>query len=118
MLLPQRTGRSLGMMVAAIVAVAALSLWAQRHSEDTRDRTAHSLSVLLALEEVQSLIQDAETNARGYLLSDEPAYLSQYGVARSRVMPRVAQLEELTRDDLAQHPRAVMLQSLAALELD
>ncbi len=63
MLLPQRTARSLGMMVVAIVAVAALSLLSLLHVERTRDRTAHALAVLHALEEVSSLLKDIETNA-------------------------------------------------------
>ncbi|MBL8951137.1 MAG: CHASE3 domain-containing protein [Myxococcaceae bacterium] len=72
--LPRRSTRSLGMMVAAIVLAAAVSLLAIVHSEQTRASTARSLAVLLALEEISSLLKDAETNQRGYLLSDAPQY--------------------------------------------
>lgn len=117
MLLPQRTARSLGMMVAAIVTVAAVCLWAQRHMESTRALTAHSLSVLLALEEVSTLVKDAETNQRGYLLTDERAYQEQYAEAARALAPRLAQLEELTRPDPMQHARALKLRELVASKM-
>lgn len=117
MLLPQRTARSLGMMVAAILTVAALSLFAQRHSERTRARTAHSLSVLLALEELSTLAKDVETNQRGYLLTDEPAYRRQYQSAARELTPRLVQLEELTRSDPPQHARVEQLRALVGTKL-
>jgi CHASE3 domain sensor protein len=114
MLLPQRTARSLGMMVAAIVTVAAVCLWSQQHTEAARDRTAHSLSVLLALEEVSTLVKEAETNQRGYLLTDEQAYRERYAEAVRSLTPRLAQLEELTRPDPVQHARVLALEGLVA----
>lgn len=114
MLLPQRTARSLGMMVAAIVTVAAVCLWSQQHTEAARDRTAHSLSVLLALEEVSTLVKEAETNQRGYLLTDEQAYRERYAEAVRSLTPRLAQLEELTRPDPIQHARVLALEGLVS----
>jgi len=110
------------MMVAAIVLVAALSLLALVHSERTRASTAHSLAVLLALEEVSSLLKDAENSQRGYLLTDSDQYRAQYEEAARDLPARVAHLEELTREDPAQHQRVAALarrieQQLAALAL-
>jgi PAS domain S-box-containing protein len=118
MLLPRRTARSLGMMVAAIVAVAAASLWSQQRSEAARARTAHALSVLLALEEVSSLVKDVERNQRGYLLTDEQAYRTSYESAARELQPRLAQLEEVTRSDALQHGRVATLEALVAAKLD
>ncbi len=105
------------MMVAAIVLVAAASLLALVHSERTRATTAHSLAVLLALEEVSSLLKDAETSQRGYLLTDAAPYRTQYEDAAMALPARIAHLEELTRDDPAQHGRALVLSRLTGEQL-
>jgi PAS domain S-box-containing protein len=118
MLLPQRTARSLGMMVAAIVAVAAVSLWSQQRSESARARTAHALSVLLALEEVSSLVKDVERNQRGFLLTDSRGYRSGYESAAHELSPRLAQLEEVTRSDAEQHQRVAALRGLVNTKLE
>src|SRR5262245_23550133 len=93
MLLPKRTAKSLGMMVAAIVAVAALSYFTQRQSERTRARTSHSLAVLLSLEELSTLVKDVETNQRGYLLTDDPSFRARYEEAARELTPRLSELE-------------------------
>ncbi|MBK7857270.1 MAG: PAS domain-containing protein [Archangiaceae bacterium] len=116
--LPQRTTRSLTLMVAAIVAVAAVSLWSQRRSDVARERTAHSLSVLLTLEGVSALVKDVERNQRGYLLTDQPAYHQGYLNAAHDLTPKLLQLEELTREDPVQYARVGELVELTAQKME
>lgn len=118
MFLPQRTARSFGLMLLAIVAVAGLSLWTLRQREAARARTAHALNVLLALDDASALVRETESTQRGYLLSDAPVYRMRYQAARQTLPTRLQALEVLTRDEPAQHQRALVLQGLAQRELD
>lgn len=56
---------------------------------------------ILALEDVFSIIKDAETGQRGYLITGDDAYLDPYNRAIERVDQRLAQIAELLRNDPA-----------------
>jgi signal transduction histidine kinase len=117
MYLPQRTARSFSLMLATIVVVAVFSIVTLHERESTRARTAHALNVLLALDDVGALLRDAETDARGYLLTDGPAYRARFFAERRELRPRLLQLEELTRTDATQHAQMVELDTLTQQEL-
>ncbi len=62
-------------------------------------RVSHCRNVLLVLERVLSLVKDAETGQRGYLLTEREDYLAPYRVAESDLTPTLRSLRELVAND-------------------
>ena len=62
----------------------------------------HTHEVLVALDELLSTTQDAETGQRGYLLTGNDRYLQPYQTAVSAVGARVEEVASLTKDNPAQ----------------
>jgi len=60
------------------------------------------LDIELRLSGVLSLLQDAETGQRGYLLTGDEAYLQPYEVARSSIASEMADLRKLVADSPGQ----------------
>ncbi|MBL8894688.1 MAG: CHASE3 domain-containing protein, partial [Rhizobiales bacterium] len=85
-----------GLIVLAIVA--ALIAWLTL----SIDRTAISSRRLLDWREagyqIMTALQDAETGQRGYLLTNDKAYLGPYESALERLPTRLQALRELTPD--------------------
>ena len=59
---------------------------------------ADTHAVLLAINDVLSLVKDAETGQRGFLITGDERYLSPYSMALSRLHTRVLDLQGLTQD--------------------
>src|SRR5882757_5552466 len=99
--------------VVAVAAIAFISLLTYRSLQtrsNAEQRVTHTLEVLEQLESILSMVKDAETGQRGFLLTGEDAYLAPNTTAK-------AQLPEALKKarDLADDP--VQRQRLAALEL-
>ncbi|WP_448663279.1 response regulator [Sphingomonas sp. CJ20] len=62
----------------------------------------HTHTVMIALDELLSTLQDAETGQRGFLLTGAPKYLEPYTVATETVSERIAHLRELVGDNEVQ----------------
>jgi PAS domain S-box-containing protein len=77
----------------------------------------HTEGVLLQLSRTESLLKDAETGQRGYLLTGDAQYLGPYNVAVSRIHPEIVTLAQLTEDNPAQQSRILQLRSLADRKL-
>jgi signal transduction histidine kinase/DNA-binding response OmpR family regulator/CHASE3 domain sensor protein len=69
------------------------TLWA-----DNQD-VIHSHKVIVALDELLSTAEDAETGQRGFLLTNDPKYLDPYNEARSTLAAKVDAIAELTLDN-------------------
>jgi PAS domain S-box-containing protein len=79
---------------------------------------AHTREVLSDLEVTQSLLQDAETGQRGYLLTGELKYLAPYNSAVTQIDPHLKTLADLTADNPAEQANAAQLGTLAHQKLD
>jgi signal transduction histidine kinase len=91
-------------LVVGVVFVLLLqSLATQRRAVDL---SLHSRNVLSSAEEVERLVVDLETGARGYLLTGEESFLEPWTAARQAIGPEAANLRRLARVP-AQHERAV-----------
>jgi CHASE3 domain sensor protein len=73
----------------------------------------HTLAVESAINGLVSLLKDAETAQRGYLLSGEPQFLEPYEVARRELPAAIQQLTDLARGNSAQEERLTRLKALA-----
>lgn len=121
---PQQRGWGFGLayvlMVAGLVVlaiVAALIVWLTL----SIDRTAISSRQLLDWREagyqIMSALQDAETGQRGYLLTNDRAYLGPYETALERLPARLQALRELTPDQAARQGSIAELEKLVDAKL-
>ena len=77
----------------------------------------HTYQVLNELEEILSLLKDAETGQRGYLLTNNNTYLTPYNQARSAIQPRIDALKRLVQDNPTQQNYLQTLEPLVAQKL-
>ena len=80
-----------------------------RTLRDNNQKIVHSQEVIMALDELFSSAQDAETGQRGFLLTNNEKYLEPYKSAILAIPPRLDEIAQLTSDNLAQKPRIAAL---------
>jgi CHASE3 domain sensor protein len=79
--------------IAVLVAIVATSLWLTSASECYFGEVTAARAVRSAAADLLSLVQDAETGQRGFLLTRDATYPEPYKVAVSRLTDQLAQLE-------------------------
>ena len=87
---------------AVLVGNAAVSAY---HTAALRNESAavlHSTELLLALDNVLSLVKDAESGQRGYVITGRPEYLAPYRAAVDTIQAQMDALERLTHEDPVQ----------------
>jgi PAS domain S-box-containing protein len=77
----------------------------------------HSREVLAELERTESLLLDAETGQRGYLLTGEPKYLAPYTFAVTQIDSHILSLSQLTVDNPTEQANVAQLGNLAHQKL-
>ena len=113
-----------GFILLFVAAISAVFLAAQEQEIDTQIR--HTFVVNDELERIQTLLIDAESGQRGYLLTDRPSYLDSYNLAK-RALPgelgalqselgvspasQVDELRMIIREKLAELQNTVELRS-------
>jgi PAS domain S-box-containing protein len=78
---------------------------------------AHTFTVINQLTETLAMLVDAETGARGYLLTGQDALLEPYREASAKIALQIRQLRVLTADNLGQQRRLDALEPLINLTL-
>jgi PAS domain S-box-containing protein len=89
-----------------------------QRDRDGRRWLAHTNELLNATEALFSTLEDAETAARGYLLSGGEQYLAQYRAALGAGPGMREEQRRLTADNAAQRSRMEALDSLIAARLE
>jgi methyl-accepting chemotaxis protein len=84
---------------------------------DSADWVTHTHRVKEALAQTLSLLKDAESGQRGFVLTGEERYLGPYLAALQAMDQRFLEIRELTTDSRAQQKRLAMLQTLSAGKL-
>ena len=79
--------------IAVLVVIVATSLWLTSASERLFGEVMAARAVRSATADLLSLVQDAETGQRGFLLTRDETYLEPYNVAVSRLAGQRADLE-------------------------
>jgi methyl-accepting chemotaxis protein len=97
-----------------LIGVAALAWWSTAHLIETSRKVAHTHEVLTELEGLMSIMKDAETGQRGFLLVGEESYLGPYNHALSAWQGAFSRLQALTGDEPAQQRRLEKLEPLLA----
>ncbi|WP_375767361.1 PAS domain-containing protein [Archangium gephyra] len=108
-----------GFVVAslAVLLIAGLFLRSTRQLAWSSDRVTHTLDVINEAELLLSLMKDAETSQRGFLLTRERHFLAPYEAARHRIGPSLKRLRALTSDDARQQQRLEQMESLIQRKL-
>ena len=101
-------------IIAAIGATAYVST--QRLIEENR-WVAHTYEVKEGLAHVMSVLKDAETGQRGFLLIDKERYLEPYNTAAVEVHQDIDKLVNLTSDNAAQQESLKQVRKLADSKL-
>lgn len=76
-----------------------------------------SHEVILALDELLSKVQDAETGQRGFLLTNNDRYLDPYAAALADIPTQLDDIARMTRENATQAPRLVLLRARIAAKL-
>ena len=90
---------------ALVTVVALLSHFSGKRYVAAVDAVEHTLSVEAAIGDVLSLLKDAETGQRGYLLVGDEGFLEPLAAARRDIPPKFARLRDLTSSDPEQSAR-------------
>ncbi|QJW99867.1 CHASE3 domain-containing protein [Frigoriglobus tundricola] len=101
----------------AVVTAACLSYFGVRGLADTHRLVVHTHEVLTVVRDTMSLLKDAETGQRGYLITGDERYLEPYDAATVQVRERLRRLRELTRDNPAQQDRLSALDRVTEARL-
>lgn len=72
----------------------------------------HTQEVIAAIDEIQAGMLSAESSVRGYVLTDNEAFLGVYADAIGRLPERIVRLEALVQDNVAQERNVVLLRRL------
>ncbi|HEX4086234.1 MAG TPA: CHASE3 domain-containing protein [Chthoniobacteraceae bacterium] len=86
----------------ALLALITIGVVAYRSSTgmiDTAALVTHTHQVIETLEQSVSLMKDAETGQRGYIITGEDRYLEPYTTAKSQIDGVMDQLDQLTASD-------------------
>jgi len=102
-----------GLLILAIVASTVVSV----ASADANRRASHSLVVRQVVGHLFSLIQDAETGQRGFLLTSDESYLQPFTVAKEGIPEAEATLRTLLSSDASQPSRLDQLHAAVALKM-
>src|SRR5690242_14542420 len=86
----------------ALLAIVGTSIWLVGRTQTYSDGLIAARQERSALVDLRSLLQDAETGQRGYLLTSEAAYLAPYDDARAKVAAQLAEVETIIRSDARQ----------------
>ncbi len=103
-----------------LVVIAVNAFLTRRQLEEQIENHAsvvHSEHVVLELNVIESLLKDAETGQRGFLLTGDPKYLAPYDLAVGQIDSHIRRLAELTAHDPRQQDRISLLRELAHQKL-
>ncbi|HVZ61229.1 MAG TPA: CHASE3 domain-containing protein, partial [Terriglobales bacterium] len=83
-----------------------------------RDLLLQSQQALATFDRTITLLLNAETGQRGYLLTNDPAYLTPYNESIQEIQPTLDSLQKLTRLSPTQQARIPVLRELVGQKLD
>lgn len=92
----------LGLGLAVLLAISAASIGLDVKSRSDAGWVDHTLGVLKKLSDLELLIRRAESAARGYVLTNDPGLVKEFGDAHDGIAPAFAELIERTGDNSEQ----------------
>jgi methyl-accepting chemotaxis protein len=107
-----KIGSGFGLALAALMVVGAVSYNSTAKLIDSAEWVGHTHEVLNGLDDLLSLMKDAETGQRGYVITGEARYLEPYQGAREVVGQKQKSLRELIADNPIQQQRLTAMEPL------
>lgn len=111
-LLSRNTSIGFWLSLAALIGIGALSYDNLTRYREASEWTTHTQQVLVNTEALNSSLAEVEAGQRGFLLTEDPAYLEPYRQAIEQVDATFASLRELTEDNPRQQERLAKLEAL------
>ncbi|GLK56429.1 hypothetical protein GCM10008170_24480 [Methylopila capsulata] len=105
-------------LALAMTAAAGLSWRYNQAVRDQRDLVVHTYRVLLAIDRLLSVLQDAETGQRGYVITGDRGYLRPYEAAVAAEPAALAALGDLVADSAEQSERLAAATRVSARKLE
>ena len=102
----------IGMVIAMMVVNAGVAYRETQLLHDDSQRVAHSHEVRFALGEVLSIVKDAETGQRGFIITGDASYLEPYSAALGSYQEETSALDKLIVDNPRQQEAAKRLKEL------
>jgi methyl-accepting chemotaxis protein len=113
----KKLGTGFGLTLVLLLIIGGVSYFSISSLIENAKLVAHTHQVLENLEAVLSLLKDAETGQRGFLLTRQERYLKPYEEALLKLDQRIKDLRELTADNPNHKPRLDELERLKKLKL-
>ncbi|MGG6269275.1 response regulator [Leptolyngbya sp. AN03gr2] len=107
-----KIGATFGLGLAIFTIIGITSYRGTRQLIDTSGWVNHTHQVLGQLEEIFSLLKEAESSQRGYLLTGEQVYLDTYDRTIATLRERQKSARKLTSDNIIQQQNFVRLNNL------
>jgi PAS domain S-box-containing protein len=101
-----------GISIFILVVISAVSYTFITNLLESRNLVDHSNEVILKLEKVMSIMKDAETSQRGYILTDQDDFLIPYKDAYQSASYLLNQVQQLTANNLYQQHYLTMAKRL------
>ena len=101
-----------------IVVVGISSFIGIQRIAESNNMVVHTREVLAQLEHVESLLKDAETGQRGFVLTGEEQYLEPYNSAVEGIGKAITSLTSLTDDNPVQQQSIRQLEQLSRYKLE
>lgn len=79
----------------ALAGIVGTTLWLVQQNQEWADQTSEARGVRVAAVAMRSVLQDAETGQRGFLLTGEQSYLEPYQRAAPQIAPQLEQLVQV-----------------------
>src|SRR5258708_6354588 len=114
----KKTGASLAVAGMILLLVAGLLYRNGRSSIEASEWVSHTHEVLGELEATLSALAEAQTLARGYIITGQEVFLEPYQAAAPGVRTKLDRLKSLTADNSRQQRRLAMLEGAVAEKLD
>lgn len=106
-----------GVALAILALVGALAYQSSLQYVEASRRVAQTHEALAALEEIFSLLNQAETGQRGYIITGDESYLPRRDAAIARIGGLTLKFKQLTADEAEQQRRIPELARLIAARL-
>lgn len=103
--------------LATILAIGFISNAELSALANSSARVQRSYDLLQTLYDLNSALTDTETNQRGFLLTQDPSYLSQYNTAIAQIRLAMIELRRLSRDEPETRSAIEALETLAGGKL-
>ena len=101
--------------ITAMVLIASgfvISFYSYNQYGQDMDRIQHTYKVMGALQNVLSLVKDVETGSRGYIITNDTAFLEPYRIGLQELPKQISQLRTLNDENKIQKQNQLLLEKL------